>query len=457
MVWVTLIVLVIPAGALLRRLILRPQNGVLVLAAVAPFDGLLLLVDGPDFLQAWKEALTIAVLGASFICPRSARASEKGSIPSWIGPVAGLLIIGALSASRVGLAVAAAGFKVDHFYLLLAYAIWRCPFDASDRDRLITIFMVGGVVTSLVGLLQQVLGENFLNGLGYEFNTVIRTTGDSVLRSFSTFELPFPFAFYVVFVLAIAVPVALQDRTRLRNRLFLVCTPLLVAGALAAVVRAAALAIAVAALYHLIRNYRVVLSAVPLVLLVVVIAPATLLSAVLSPRSLGQRVDGWSLVADTVVSQPLGTGIGTTGSAAEVALDYGGELDQTFGLTPDLLPYQPDNYYIKRLLELGPVGLWLTITLLRHVIGSARQVRKRAGPADVALIDGFIASVLGAAAAAVVATYWEIFPLDLYFWMMLGVLTSIDRAGSPSPPWPSGQTEAASRPTSASYLTRSPV
>ena len=125
-------------------------------------------------------------------------------------------------------------------------------------------------------------------------------------------------------------------------------------------------------------------------------------------------------------------------------------IDETFGLPPDLLPYQPDNYYIKRLLELGPLGLWLTIAVLRHVIESARAVRKRAGPADRALIDGWIASILGAVVAATVATYWEIFPLDLYFALMLGVMTSIDRAESPSPPSPSDRTAAVSRPTPVS-------
>ncbi|MGH1490174.1 MAG: O-antigen ligase family protein [Acidimicrobiales bacterium] len=450
MLWAGLIVLAIPAASLLWRLLRRPQLGVLALAAAAPFDGLLLLVDEPTFVTGWKEGLVVLTLLATVVAPGASRAARPGMIPSWLGPVVALLAISVVSALQVELAVAAAGFKVDYFYLLIPLAIWRCPLNAEERDRLITILMIGAVVTSLLGIAQQLLGEDALNRLGYEFNTVIRTTGDSVLRSFSTFELPFPFAFYVAFVLAVAAPVALADLARFRSRLFLLFTPVLMLGILSAVVRAAVLAIVVAVVYHLVRNYRAVLSATPLLLLIVVVAPATLLSAVLSSRSLGERVDGWSLVADTVIAQPLGTGIGTTGSAAEVALDYGGEIDETFGLTPDLLPYQPDNYYVKRLLELGPIGLWLTIALLRHVIESGRQTRKRASPADVAMIDGFIASVLGAAAAAVVATYWEIFPLDLYFWMMLGVLTSIDRAESPSPAWPSGQTELAFRPTSAS-------
>lgn len=451
MLWAGLIVFVIPAGVVLRKLYLRPQLGVLLLAAVAPFEGLLLLVDAPDLIQAWKEAVVLGTLGATFLCPQNARAQRPGRVPAWVGPVIGLLVAAGLSALRVDPAVALAGMKVDHFYLLLAFAIWRCPLSPDERDRLVTIFMVGGVLTSAIGIAQQFLGGDGLNALGYEFDTVIRTTGDLVLRSFSTFELPFPFAFYVVFVLAVATPVAFQDPTRMRNRLYLYCTPILIAGVLTAVVRAAVLAIIVAGVYHVVRNYRAALSATPLLLLVIVLAPATLLNSVLSPSSLGERVDGWSLVADTVISQPFGTGIGTTGSAAEVAMDFGGEIDHTFGLTPDLLPYQPDNYYVKRLLELGPIGLWLTIALLRHVIESGRETRKRAAPADVALIDGFIASVLGAVAAAVVATYWEIFPLDLFFWMMLGVLTSIDRAESPSPDSPSDRPEAVFKPTSANY------
>ncbi len=450
MLLVGLILLIIPVGLLLLRLLRRPQRGVLLLAAAAPFDGLLLLIDGPDLLRGWKEALVLATLGATFICPRSAGPARPGHIPAWIGPIVGLLLISVASAVTVGLPVAVAGFKVDYFYLLLALAIWRCPLDAGERDRLVTILMLGGVVTAAIGVAQQFAGATVLNALGYEFNTVIRTTGDSVLRSFSTFELPFPFAFYLVFVLAIAVPVALSDPTRLRNRLFLLATPILAAGILSAVVRAAVLAVAIASLFHVARRYRAVLSLTPLALLVIVLAPATLLSAVLSSSSLGQRVDGWSLVADTVVTQPFGTGIATTGAAAEVAEDFGGRIEPTFGLPPNLLPYQPDNYYVKRLLELGPIGLWLTIALLRHVIETARSVRSRAGPADEALIDGVLASVLGAIAAAVVATYWEIFPLDLYFWMMLGVLTSIDRAESPSPDWPYGRKEAAFRPTSVS-------
>lgn len=445
-----LVVLALPAAVLVRRLIERPQRGVLLLAAITPFDGLLLLLDGSDLRAGWKEALVLAILLATFVAPRSARSEIRTPIPSWVAPTLGVIALSLATAYRSSLPVLIAGLKVDHFYLLLVLAIWRCPLDRRDRDRLVTVLMVGAVVTSVVGVAQQLLGGRTLNAIGYEFNTVIRTTGDSVLRSFSTFEQPFPFAFYVVFVMAVAMPVALQEPTRTRNQLFLWSTPILIAGVASAVVRAALVALAVAALYHLARNYRAVLSLTPVLVMMLALAPATLLSASLSPSSLGERVDGWSVVADTVIDHPFGTGVGTTSSAAEVATDLGGELSESFGLPPDRLPYQPDNYYVKRVLELGPIGLWLTIVVLRHVVESAREVRKRAGRADQALIDGWIASVLGAIVAATVATYWEIFPLDLYFALMLGVMTSIDRAVSPSPPSPSDPTAAVSRPTPVS-------
>ena len=440
------LLLALPAAAMIHRLVLRPQRGVLLLAALAPFDGLLLLLDGPAILAGWKEALVLMTLGATLVAPPSSRAAVLTPVPAWLAPTLAVIILSLATATWASPAVTVAGLKVDHFYLLLVLAIWRCPLDRGDRDGLVTILMAGAVAVSVVGLAQQVLGGQVLNALGYEFNTVIRTTGNSVLRSFSTFEQPFPFAFHVVFVTAVAVPVALREPTRIRNRLFLWSTPILIAGVLSAVVRAALVALAVAALYHLIRRYQAVLSLTPVLLLMVALAPATLLTAALSPSSLAERVDGWSLVVDTVVAHPFGTGVGTTGSAAEVALDLGGEIDETFGLPPDRLPYQPDNYYVKRLLELGPLGLWLTIMVLRLVIESAREIRRGADGPDRALMDGWIAAVLGAVVAATVATYWEIFPLDLYFAMMLGVMTSIDRAESPTLPSPSDRTVAGSRP-----------
>jgi hypothetical protein len=68
---------VAPLGVALTR---RPQRGLLVLAALVPFDGLLLLVpDLPALAAGWKEALVLSTLAATFVAPASVRAATRHS------------------------------------------------------------------------------------------------------------------------------------------------------------------------------------------------------------------------------------------------------------------------------------------------------------------------------------------------------------------------------------------
>ncbi len=429
-----------------RALVARPQRGVLALAALAPFDGLLVLLDTPGLLAGWKEALTLATLGATWLAPDHSRRSQPSPTPAYIGPLLGLAALGVASLLWAPPAFVLMGLKIDFFYVLVWLALWRCPLDRPERDRLVTILMVGAVTTAAIGLAQQRIGAFGLRDLGYEFESTIRTTGDSVLRSFSTFDLPFAFAFYLAFVLALATPVALAAPSRLRNRLFLASSPLLVVAMLGTFVRAAVAALVVGAAFLVIRRFRVILWLAPFALLGVALSPSVLVSATLSTSSLEDRVDGWSAVWTGVLDRPLGSGLGTTGAAAERLTDNGTEAPETFGLPAERESYQPDNYYMKRLLELGLPGLWLTLAMMRHILGSMLRIRSRADPADTAFVDGAMAWFLGAIIAALAATYWEIFPLDLYLWITLGALTSIEPSGSSAAGWPSGPTAAGSRP-----------
>lgn len=421
------------------------------MAALVPIDGLLILLDDPGILARWKEVATLGIFAATWLAPTQSRHDGPRTLPAWVVPLAGLMALGALSFLWTWPIFAIVGLKIDFFYVLVTAAVWRCPLSPVDRDRLITILMAGGLLVAVAGLVQQWMGADRLAELGYDYNTTIRTTGSSVLRSFGTFELPFPYAFYLVLVLAMGVPVALADRDRTRNRLFLALTPMLALAMVAAFVRAAVMALAAAGLYLVLRRYRVVLRVLPALAFGLLLVPAAVWSATVSSSSLVERTDGWTTVWVSLIERPLGAGIGTTGAAADVAEDFvDDQVPETFGLPPELQPYQPDNYYVKRLLELGLPGLGLTVAFLHHVLGSALRARRRAGPADAAFADGAIGVLIGAMIAAVVATYWEIFPLDLYFWILLGALTSIESNGSPAADSPFDRAAAASRPTYAS-------
>jgi hypothetical protein len=442
----------------------RPQRGLLLLVALTPFNGLLLLAPDVGLLAGWKEALVLGTLAATFIAPASARAQSPLSWPSWFVPLAGFVVVGLASAVSVGGIQALVGLKLNFFYVLVLVIVVRCPFSRRERDQLVTVIMAVGVVTAAVGVWQQAVGGEALNQLGYEYDETIRTAG-GLLRSFSTFNQPFPFGFYLMLVLLLGLPVALADLRRARNIVFLMTVPVLLVGMLSSIVRAAVLGFAVGAVWLWAHRYRHLAHLVPPTLAVLIFIPPSTLATLLSSSSLGERSAGWVRTVDEVLAAPFGNGIGSAGSASEKAAELAGLGESG---------YQPDNYYFKTVYELGPLGLWMLVLLFAGTFAWARMVSKQAqavadaaaprGPRrswsrpstddrvlaqDAALAAGVAASILAAVVASFVAAYLEIFPIDLYFWLLLGVVTSLARTSS-SAPSPSVRTAAESRPTSAS-------
>jgi hypothetical protein len=408
------IALLIPAGLALLE---RPQRGVLALAMLAPFAGLLALVPLPAAAKGWKEALVLGTLAATFVGRREARAPRGRAWPAWTPAVLGLIGVGVVSGLAVGGLQAILGMKIAFFYILLTWAIWRCPLDAKERDSLVTILMVAGVLTSVYGLLQQLLGANRLVAMGYLYNDNVRFAG-GFLRSFSSFTQPFPFGFFVMLVVLIGIPQALSEPSRLRNRIFLLCLPLFGLAILSTIVRAAWLGLAVGIAWLGSHRYRVLLLAIPLGLVALTFLPRDVSTAALSSSSTSQRTTGWRTNLTRAQQHPLGVGVGASGSALD-------KLALLHRVSP-ASSYQPDNYYFKTLLELGVMGLWLLILFLLVAFSSSRDISSRLAGRDAALASGVAATILAAAVASFVATYFEIFPIDLLFWLLLGVVATCE-------------------------------
>lgn len=393
----------------------RPQRGLLMLVALAPFDGLLLVVPAPSFVAGWKEFLVLATLGATFVAPAESRApSGHRRGPPWMPAVVGLVILGLMSAVVVGGLQAVIGMKVVFFYLLVALIVWRCPLNVGERDRLVSVLMATAAITAAIGLGQQVAGVGRLNALGYEYNTVIRSTG-GFLRSFSTFNQPFGFGFYLMLVLLIGIPVALSDLGRWRNRAFLAAVPFMAIALAFTFVRGAWLGAAVGLGYLGFTRYPGLLLAIPLGMVALLYLPSDVSAPALSSSSSGERVASWAERISQVTSNPLGVGLGASGSASEKVAQLQGSDEY----------YQPDNHYFKIILELGVIGLWLFVLLLVSTFGTARATAPRLEGQDTALVDGVAATVVAAAVASIVATYFEIFPLDMLFWLLSGVVATL--------------------------------
>lgn len=401
--------LVVPAALAIAA---RPQRGVLALVALAPFHGLLIIAPLPPITSGWKEALVVGTLAATFIAPPSARAPASRPLPLWLPAILGLLVLGAASAAIVGGVQAATGLEINYFYLLVALAIWRCPLDGDERDKLVSTLMVTGVIVAVYGLLQQALGAERLVELGYEWNENVRYSG-SFLRSISSFNQPFGFGFYLMVVVLVCVPQAMVDRSRPRNQVFLLSLPVLALALASTFVRGAWVGLALGLAFLGAQRYRALLLAIPMAIVLVALLPSDVASSALSATSSEERVEGWQQHLEVVAANPFGIGIGSTGSAAEQLLKGTG-----------IVRYQPDNYYFKTLLELGPLGLWFLVLLFISAFLSVRDRAHRLAGVDAALAWGVAAAVLAAALSSTVATYLEIFPVDLLFWVLLTVVAS---------------------------------
>lgn len=431
--WVGALAILIPT---LLAVYHRPQRGVLILAAILPFDGVI-QVFGPGWAGAWKQAFIVALFVLTFLCPPEARSPSRRKLPGWVWAFGALLAIGLVSATTVDQTTALVGLRISYFSALLAVAIWRCPLNRRERDHLVSIFIVMAIVTSLVGFWQQAVGHQYLADLGYTYDDQIRFTVGLTLRSFSTFDIPFSFGFYLMLAILIGLPMSMAEPKRLRSKIFFLSLPLIGVALLYTFVRGAMLGLAVGLLYLAFHRYKVLVFGIPLVLAAALFIPSgsNLTTAVFGPRSLGDRTTSWSERLDLIADNPFGTGLGTTGAAADRTAQLKNE-------NPNLT-FQPDNSYLKVTFELGVIGLWLLVMMLVSMIIYARSVERRVSGIDVDFVVGCTAQLVAIAAGSLVATYLELVPMDQLFYMMAAIVATMAPDFQPGPAVPAASRELA--------------
>ena len=409
------IAIVVPVAIAISE---RPQRGVLVLAALLPFDGMLHQL-GPAWTAPWKQVFILAMFVATFFCPPEARAQVRRRVPGWVLAFCALLALGLVSAFFKDHNTALVGLRLSYFSAFITLTVWRCPFTRRDRDHLVSVFLALSIITSVIGMWQQVVGHAYLHSLGYGYTENIRFTSGFTMRSFSTFNLPFPFGFYLMIAILIGFPMALAEPRRLRNKIFFVSLPLVATALLYTFVRGAMLGTAVGLLYLAFHRYKFLVYGIPIVIVAALFIPSgsNLTGAVFSSTSLQDRGVSWNDRFDRFAENPLGTGIGTTGAAAEKAAKLN-------SLDPNAT-YVPDNSWLKVLFELGVFGLWVMVAMLASMFIFTRFVERRSSGIDRDFVNGAAAQLLAVFAASLVATYLELTPMDQLFWLMAGVVATI--------------------------------
>jgi putative inorganic carbon (hco3(-)) transporter len=393
----------------------RPQRGVLLLIATVPYWGLDAVLPIPS---GWKEALALYTLLWTLLSI-FAKPRPRYPLPKVVQPFLAYFAVACLSAAVVRGVQAEVGLKIGFFWAFMAVMVWLRPLNERERDHVVTILMVNAVITAIVGLGQQVVGAARLVSLGYSYDTTVRFTGH-FLRSFSTFRLPFDFGFYLALVIVLGTSISLREPRRLRSILFFATLPIVTAGLLFTFVRGAYLVVGIGILYLAITRYRWLFLGVPVALLLLLLVPGQYATPALGSSSFNQRSQSWTDNISTIFD-PIGHGIGTTGSA-------GAKADKALKIAGGA--YQPDNQYFKTNYELGVLGLFFFIFLLVAAFLTSRSAATRLHGRDQALAEGLSAHILGVMAACFVATYFEIFPMDFFFWLLLGIVVTCDRTSS---------------------------
>ena len=248
------------------------------------------------------------------------------------------------------------------------------------------------------------------------------------LRSFSTFNLPFSFGFYLMLVILIGLPMSMADPKRLRSKIFFLTLPILSIGLLLSFVRGAMLGLAIGLLYLAFTRYKILVYGIPIVLVAALFIPsgANVSTAVFSSTSFQARTVSWGDRIDLFAENPVfGTGIGTTGAAAEKAATINNQDPNA--------TYYPDNSWLKVAFELGIFGLWLLVIMLVSIFLFTRSVGRKVSGIDQDFVSGVAAQLLAIMVGALVATYLELSPMDQLFWVMITIVATMAPEIAPGP------------------------
>lgn len=411
---------------------------VIVAVAVLPFDGLRLILPLPGQLDFARHLLVLAIVASAIFGGRELRQrAPRGLMPPTIVATAALAGLGVLWFALEPSQGAVVGFLAGYLPVLVAPAVWWCPPSQRQIDRLVTVFMTVVLITASVGLLQQLLGPERLNQLGYAWNDDLRFSG-GLLRSISTFNQPFPFAFFLASGLLVCVPVALAERSRRRSFVFLIASPLVVGALLSTVVRTSFVMVAVGfvVMIVLLDEQRPALVVVP----ALVIGASVFFTSPMfnSTNSSETRINTWSETVPEALAAPWGNGLDEAGVGGQrqfvdlVADGPGGVFRYSQG--PQIELAQPDNQFVVTAATVGLLGVFAAGVALLGTFSHGRRLARRpdANEVTAGLARGIAALAIGALVASVGSTYFEIFPTSIVLWAFVGLLPCLTSPSTPS-------------------------
>lgn len=379
-------------------------------------------------IKSWKEILMIVAMILGFIILRRKKQTAILKEPLMIG----IAIFAALHLSSLlvfgGTAVSvAAGIAIDLRYILFFALVYIAVRLYPEYKRtFVKVGIVGALVVLIFALLQVfVLPPDILKYLGYNTNTIVPyltvDQNSNFIRINSTLRGPNPLGAYAVMILSIVVAWLMSKRTSFKNQSPLIVIILVGGGIVslwASYSRSALLGVVIAlgvllVATNLKRHKRAILigSAIIIVVLGVGVI-ATRGSQFVSNVVLHDNpVGGSSTKSDEghisslqdgisrALTQPFGSGIGSTGSAS---------------LSTDK-PLIIENQYLFIAHETGWVGLAFFVMIFVGVLSRLWQRR------DDWLALGVFAGGIGLAVIGLLLPVWVDDTVSIVWWGLAAI------------------------------------
>lgn len=403
-------------------------GGIVLHAPLSVFLGTL-LPDYAEFIKAWKEILMLLLIPVAIVVA-TRRRLWASLFSDWVFHI--VLAYTALHLATVGLlyqgaAATAAGLAIDLRYVLFFALVYVLIRSRPELRRLfVTVGIVGASIVTGFATLQLFLPADFLRHIGYGPNTIMpyMTVDENhdYIRISSTLRGPNPLGAYAGVVLALITAAFVRGKFAARSRRLQIGVALLVAcslialwfnysrSALVAGLGMIGLVFALTKLRQPTRRAWLVGGIVSICLVAGLALSwnSSFVSNVIlhdNPTS-GAAVtsnDGHvdSLREGTIrlIEQPLGAGVGSTGSAS------------LQGEAPIII----ENQYLFVAHETGWIGLALFLLLFSLIMVRLWRARQDW------LALGIFASGVGLAAIGVLLPVWVDDTVSIIWWGLAAV------------------------------------
>lgn len=322
-------------------------------------------------------------------------------------------------------------------FFLTTYFVASVIRSQPQMDRILRLIVLGGSVVACAALFEWRSGENMFNGLGNVLPFLqYQDIGDAMLRGNGARALAsaqHPIALGAVLVMLLPLTVYLYKRDG--KAYWLVCSAMLVLGALASGSRTAALMLITLALvfFWLKRAEAIKLAPMllPLILVCQIVMPGTLgtFKSILQPSHIvkeqsaemgsgsGRLADLGPSFAEFARAPFVGVGFATRVTTADDPVNGAQILD---------------DQWLSTLLEIGALGtlalLWLFIRSVRRLV---RRARSDTSP------ESWLATCLAAAITAygvgmITFDAFAFIQVTFIFFVMLGFTAVLTRPGGPA-------------------------